>query len=175
MDMDHDGGDASTSSPRRLRERQPSELGFDDIMGGEGAVLHARTMSESGPLPPLKPAPGPPPKNMVLLDNVPQILYGRLRYVDYTWMDSCVHAVPSLITFPRSCFVAGRQRRFWPITSFQITCEVCIRSASVIGSDSTDFFAVSETLSRPAGHRNVGGPCPRSNVYISSSITFNTL
>ena len=63
-------------------DRQPSELGFESVMGTEGAMLHTRTLSEAisdGPLPPLKPAPGPPPKNMLLVDNVPQSLYGRMR------------------------------------------------------------------------------------------------
>jgi len=64
-------------------DRQPSELGLDQIMGTEGSMLHPRTVSDTnimeGPLPPLKPAPGPPPKNMLLLDNVPQSLYGRMR------------------------------------------------------------------------------------------------
>lgn len=69
---------ASRTAPHA---RQASELGFEEIMGGEGAVLHVRTVSESGPLPALKAAPGPPPKNMVLVDNVPQRLYGRMRCV----------------------------------------------------------------------------------------------
>jgi len=73
----------ATTTRSTVVDRQPSELGFDQIMGTEGSMLHPRTVSDSnvmeGPLPPLKPAPGPPPKNMLLLDNVPQSLYGRMR------------------------------------------------------------------------------------------------
>ena len=73
-------GSGGPSAATALHVRQVSELGFEEIMGGEGAVLHMRTASDSGPLPALKAAPGPPPKNMVLIDNVPQRLYGRMRY-----------------------------------------------------------------------------------------------
>ena len=76
---DRSGGPSASSTAPHVR--QASELGFEEIMGGEGAVLHVRTVSDSGPLPALKAAPGPPPKNMVLVDNVPQRLYGRMRCV----------------------------------------------------------------------------------------------
>jgi hypothetical protein len=64
-------------------ERQVSELDLDHIMIGEGSMIHPRSLSDShamdGPLPPLKPAPGPAPKNMILVDHVPQALYGKMR------------------------------------------------------------------------------------------------
>ena len=77
------GPPSSSMDAPMFVDRQPSELGLDQIMGTEGSMLHPRTVSDTnimeGPLPPLKPAAGPPPKNMLLLDNVPQSLYGRMR------------------------------------------------------------------------------------------------
>jgi hypothetical protein len=68
---------------RVIHRRAASELGMEDVLGAEES-LHHRSLSNdphvmNEPLPPLRKAPGPAPKNMLLLDNIPQRLYGRIR------------------------------------------------------------------------------------------------
>ena len=110
---DRSGG--PSESPIAVHARHASELGFEEIMGGEGEVLHVRTVSDSGPLPALKAAPGPPPKNMVLVDNVPQRLYGRMRYVSIA-----SSPLPPPHSSPYRSFVVrhgpGHRQPFCPIT-----------------------------------------------------------
>jgi hypothetical protein len=158
---DADRSGVLSTSRTAPHARQASELGFEEIMGGEGAVLHVRTVSESGPLPALKAAPGPPPKNMVLVDNVPQRLYGRMRCVLCSAtlyictsrvtcrsfsLPSTPHPAPRTphpAPLTRRCIAhslralcwPGRRRLFCPITSFPTMCGVCTRSVSGISFD----------------------------------------
>lgn len=81
-----------------VHRRAASELGMEDVLGGEES-LHHRTSSNdphvmNEPLPPLKKAPGPAPKNMILLDNVPQRLYGRIRPSTTILSD---HVIPNYV------------------------------------------------------------------------------
>ncbi|KAI8114590.1 hypothetical protein M9434_002711 [Picochlorum sp. BPE23] len=77
--------------------RRVSELSFDDFLGVDEALgatssLEARSLQE--PLPQLKPAPGPAPKNMILLDHIPQSLYGRIRLSSSILSD---HVIPNYL------------------------------------------------------------------------------
>ena len=76
--------------------RHVSELSFDDYVGAEEAAGSAAVVegAASIPLPPLKPAPGPAPKNMILLDGVPQKAYGRIRLCKSVLQD---HVIPNYL------------------------------------------------------------------------------
>lgn len=66
-----------------IHQRAASELDMEDMLGAEESLHHRSSSNDphvmNGPLPPLKKAPGPAPKNMILLDDIPQKLYGRIR------------------------------------------------------------------------------------------------
>jgi len=95
-------GPSGEPAPVSQHARQVSELSLRDLVSPEEAVGSALVGggSTSGPLPPMKPAPGPPPEPMVLLDGVPQEAYGRIKLCRTVLSD---HVVPnylrSLATF----------------------------------------------------------------------------
>ena len=76
--------------------RHVSELSLKDIMTEEEAAGSAAAGSTAnhGPLPPLKPAIGPPPEAMVLLDEVPQEAYGRIKLCRTVLSD---HVIPNYL------------------------------------------------------------------------------
>jgi pimeloyl-ACP methyl ester carboxylesterase len=92
--METDEEDDNDGFASTIHSRKVSELGMGDVLGGEEALGAIEPNHSQGPLPPLNPAPGPPPKNMILLDNVPQSLYGRIRPSPYILSD---HVIPNYL------------------------------------------------------------------------------
>jgi len=76
--------------------RHMSELSLKDLVSSEEAAGSAAAGGgpTNGPLPKLKPAPGPPPEPMVLLDGVPQESYGRIRLCRTVLSD---HVIPNYL------------------------------------------------------------------------------
>ena len=76
--------------------RNISELSVSDFMGAEEAAGSASVVdcAHREPLPPLKPAPGPAPRNMVLLDGIPQQAYGRIKLCTSVLSD---HVIPNYL------------------------------------------------------------------------------
>lgn len=96
--IEEDDGMSPMDEERIIHQRAASELGMEDILGAEES-LHYRSLSNdprimNEPLPALKKAPGPAPKNMLLLDHVPQRLYGRIRPSTTILSD---HVIPNYI------------------------------------------------------------------------------
>jgi hypothetical protein len=77
--------------------RHLSELSLKDLVTAEEAAGSAASAGASdyhGPLPPLKPPIGPPPEPMVLLDQVPQEAYGRIKLCRTVLSD---HVIPNYL------------------------------------------------------------------------------
>lgn len=77
--------------------RQLSELSLKDMVTAEeaaGSAASGRASDYHGPLPPLKPPIGPPPEPMVLLDQVPQEAYGRIKLCRTVLSD---HVIPNYL------------------------------------------------------------------------------
>jgi len=77
--------------------RHLSELSLKDLVTAEEAAGSAASGGASdyhGPLPPLKPPIGPPPEPMVLLDQVPQEAYGRIKLCRTALSD---HVIPNYL------------------------------------------------------------------------------
>eukprot|EP00890_Picochlorum_soloecismus_P002970 jgi/Picsp_1/3674/NSC_06511-R1_lipase class 3 family protein len=76
--------------------RNISELSVSDFMGAEEAAGSASVVdgAHREPLPPLKPAPGPAPRNMILLDGIPQRAYGRIKLCTSVLSD---HVIPNYL------------------------------------------------------------------------------
>jgi hypothetical protein len=97
--LDSQDDEPDNQSAFLQHHRQVSELGLEFVLGGEEVLQHsASVISEShhmeGPLPPLKPAPGPAPKNMILLDHVPQTVYAKMRPSTTILTD---HVIPNYV------------------------------------------------------------------------------
>ena len=76
--------------------RNISEISVSDFMGAEEAAGSASVVdgAHREPLPPLKPAPGPAPRNMILLDGIPQQAYGRIKLCTSVLSD---HVIPNYL------------------------------------------------------------------------------
>jgi hypothetical protein len=76
--------------------RHVSELSLKDMVTAEEAAGSAASggAGNHGPLPPLKPPIGPPPEPMVLLDQVPQECYGRIKLCRTVLSD---HVIPNYL------------------------------------------------------------------------------
>ena len=86
----------TTHPSHPTHSRHVSELSFKDMITSEEAAGSAAPGGGGhvGPLPPLKPAIGPPPEQMVLLDHVPQEAYGRIKLCRTVLSD---HVIPNYL------------------------------------------------------------------------------